>query len=867
MPVDQFIRRQSLLLLLIGFLFTTVGCGQPAGEVMFATGHAEAVREFTWSVDGSWVASLGGEGFTKLWSMPEARLISEMKGEVVFSPDGLFFVTVDQNVLELRATEGTIIATHQFNNRPCISFSPDGGAVIAAAGKEIQIWMLPNGQKKKMLESENDLIKVEVAADDRWLIAYPQRGSLEMWSWPDLERRLLLKASANDFAIALHPDGRRWVVRIADNGCGYSIEKVVVWSTESGEVERVLESSPDPNDFTLYSAPVINEAGSEAAYLRASDLGRREERYTLVVRDIEGGAVLREIPVTREAVMAAGEIVTAQQGVIIILPPFGNAPITLEPSTSGPTLNYTEWSPGNRYLVLRASYDAGDLELASPAIRRRYGLMRDVNGFAFSNDDRWFLTTQKDKQGYLLILWSLPDFQQQASILLSEKPKSFSVSPDGRWIVIGKENGDVAFWSVAESQYLREITAGATPIQSFSFSADGSFLAVGRRDGRVTVLQYPEWESLITWEASDGVVDSVAISPEKDEVTTLQKKGYMVGSQAVIRRWSYPELRQTNEIQVAAWDPQTVGYTKDGDLLVAGVNGQVFSWILAVWPRSGPLQTLDQRKVESSMCLSMKLWENATVLKAWCNEYDLGTSWSIRNRSFEKMPAPSRKTDQYQIVASGKGNAEVRDAHDQLLGKLEGGRTPYAISPDNAVVIDGSFQLWMLPTLEKLRRLPIENIPGEIAFSNNGRLLFLRFDELAEGYLYGGSEYQIWSINPEERLHSFFSGDCANQVLMGDDYVLYADADGSLNWISTDNGQKVLAARFSGGNDWAVYAPGGYIKSSPEATKMLQWKVDADAVGNQDIAEACTITDLPSLILSGKRIGKLKQWKCARALK
>ncbi|HAA50346.1 MAG TPA: hypothetical protein DCE43_11545 [Planctomycetaceae bacterium] len=209
------------------------------------TGHG-TLRSVAISGDGRLVATGGGDGVVRLWSLADGKSIRELAGHTcpvfstAFHPDGVHLLSGDRGEQKIRQWDyragrevrefdakdlsnykgGTDI---NYGGVRDLAFSPDGDIVFccgrdsyARPGLVLQFdWETGQQVRKQVSTFTNSIFHHLVFHPQGFYLAAgvgAQTG--EIWFWkPDADEKLAsLKVSGPAYGIDLHPDGRHILV-------------------------------------------------------------------------------------------------------------------------------------------------------------------------------------------------------------------------------------------------------------------------------------------------------------------------------------------------------------------------------------------------------------------------------------------------------------------------------------------------------------------------------------------------------------------------------------------------------------------------------------------------------------------------------
>ena len=204
--------------------------------------HRSVVHTVAFSpVDGSLLASAGGNGNIKLWDLRNDT-VTTLRGHsatvnaVAFSPNGELLVSAgdDHRFLLWDVQNQQAIATLEHitgrsrSQIKDIAFSPDG-QLLATAGWDAKLWSVPDQQEIATLQHNQWVWTVAFSPDGHLLATGDHGGTVRIW---DVQDRQVIARLAGDtrlvYTVTFSPDGRTFA------SAGYQ-GLIKLWTVEDWE--------------------------------------------------------------------------------------------------------------------------------------------------------------------------------------------------------------------------------------------------------------------------------------------------------------------------------------------------------------------------------------------------------------------------------------------------------------------------------------------------------------------------------------------------------------------------------------------------------------------------------------------------------
>ncbi len=468
------------------------------------TAHEGRAYSVCFSPDGGSVISVGEDGAMTAWSplsrvlrknLRNARLTSHSISDFTFTPDSRFLVTVDDNggPRLWDPVTGTHVSTLEKDQRTpsAVAVSPKGK--IAAVG---------------------DL-----------------EGYVQLW---DLENRsLLTEWDSDEFGIAYRlvfsPDGARLAVE-------YGYSEVVLFDALSGKRVDGLPSLQ--GSISAFSPDNARLASTDETWIDVWDLATGEKLHTLqghttTIRGIAyspdgrwlaSGSEDRNVILWNAATGKTEFILTGH-----------HAPVTcLAFAPDGRSLLSADASGALKFWHVATGQPLCDLE------QQPHGYFR----IAFSPDGRRLAWKLYGNGFGILDLMnsdkSLAPVPQRVLRGHTAPVEQMRLSPDGKTIASGSNDGTIKLWDMASGSLLNTLRhpGGGTP--SVAFHPDGKRLASGGWDGTVRIWDL-ETAAEVQRHEANGVIGSTHFNREGSVLFTSELNN-------VIRYWDINSGQQLYEI-------------------------------------------------------------------------------------------------------------------------------------------------------------------------------------------------------------------------------------------------------------------------------------------------------------------------------
>jgi WD40 repeat protein len=469
-----------------GIVFWDVATGEERAAIK---PHDDVdLRRLAFSPDGKTIATGGDDsGRVRLWDVATGKprtILSGHKGGVTalaFSRDGLLLASGgrDGAIVIWDVSKGAQRASlnRHTDYVQSVAFSPDGKTLASGSNNDIIIlWNVISGEPAEYLFAyTNGVSGVGFTRDGKELVSHGFNSTFIAWNLETPKYRNLLKGhSERVTALAISPDG-------ATIASGSEDMTVRLWDVVSAQERAVLKGHSDGIEALAFSPQGTLASGAG---------------HTTFIWDVKDGRQLIEIDndgnVTSLAFSPDGRSIASavelNRAVGLRDAATGEKQAELVPKQGDDDVDFLDWSRSSKMLVsaggstIRFWDPDGRVEMREPI------QTATVAAAALSPDSRLLLSSSGFSPPFV-ILWDLNGGKSlELETGATAGGNAIAFSPDGRTLAhtAGEVRRNIVLWDVAKRKRTAMLETSATTV-SMVFTPDGKRLVTGLSNGQIAI--------------------------------------------------------------------------------------------------------------------------------------------------------------------------------------------------------------------------------------------------------------------------------------------------------------------------------------------------------------------------------------------
>jgi eukaryotic-like serine/threonine-protein kinase len=445
-----------------------------AKELQVIRDNAKPIAELVFSPDGERIAAVTGEdegravsSELRIWETKTGKRLTSRTGNwhgVLYRLDGTSLVWSEETDA-LTVTDGQTGKVLQSLKKPgqLLAFSPDGQLVAMAADNSVSIWDLGTGKRTLSLRVEGpETFSVGAFSADGKIFAAPGLLDIKLWELPSGKPRSPLARPGNlanpDLitGLAFRPDGKVLATAGLD-------QMIRIWDLQKREVTAVLRAQEGESLIGLTFSPDgrrLVSMGGRATKLLSLDT---PQEATVLGGPGEGLEALAFSP--------DGERLAAAGNVLMVWDLATGKEHMMGNSKSGYT-GVAISSNGEQVFAPEGGYQS--VQVWDPTKARVSGRFAPHDGIV--------------------------------SVI--------RLSPDGRNLAVGCEDGSIKLWDVGRGECTRTLVGHKGKVVCLDFEAKGTLLASGGTDKTVRVWNLATGEQMRTLQGHVKPLRSLRFGPD-----------------------------------------------------------------------------------------------------------------------------------------------------------------------------------------------------------------------------------------------------------------------------------------------------------------------------------------------------------------
>jgi len=481
---------------------------------------------------GKTLAVYATDRVVRIWDLETQHVINRIQaqesgghqGAVALSPDGEWLAVGELNgeirLLDLLTAGKDRRIGAADESVTALAFSPDSKLLASGSGfadKTIRLWTVATGEAAGTLAGHDSWVSsLTFAPDARTLASASGDQTIRFWDVANHKQISLLRGHLNEvYSLAFSPDGKKLVSSSKDG-------EVKVWDATVNHGEQTSLNLP---------VPVFKFAFSPDS----KDLVTLNRDGAVVVWD-PVNARQREITST---VGGDGEMAISADGKLLAI--------------------------GDQTGVLKVWDRPARREMTNFVLCAGRPLYVEFPG----RGKELFVVDCERK----IRRWETDFWREKAPWKIDQKANAACLSPDGRLLGSGYNDGTVTIWEVASGRLLERFMGHRRMVTGVAFSPDGKLMATGSEDGLTKLWDPDTGQELTALRGTLLSVHSVTVSSDGQRLAT--------GSNAkeAVKLWDLPTWQEVANLEGHGSFFYRTEFSPDGNVLVSvNIDGLFHLW-------------------------------------------------------------------------------------------------------------------------------------------------------------------------------------------------------------------------------------------------------------------------------------------------
>jgi WD40 repeat protein/serine/threonine protein kinase len=609
-------------------------------ELLCLRGHRSQIMAIAYAPDGHWLVTGGRDGTARLWDAATGRPLRTLAhtspvSAVAVTPDGKRVVTgcEDNTPRVWDAASGQVVLTLQgptplpifsasmvgllslpqaqtpvlaastlYPGRTghtdrvwSVAASPDGQRLITGSDdRTARVWDAKSGRALPPLFQHDAGVTAVALSQDGKLLVTGWEGSGQVTLWDAITGQELRNPGFTGYpirSIALTPDGKR-----VFSGTG------AVWDTSSGQgipkenrSGTCVAMSPDGQRLAMGSYD-----GPATVWRATSDWENRTLKahtgWVMSVALTPDGKRLVTGGDEEDSPLKIWDVVSGQELPKLKGHADGVASVAVTPdgkriATASADGTARLWDSTDGRQVLRIDVDT---EVVNSLKASEYKFEKRVWSVAVTPDGKQIVTGSEN--GIVKIWDALTGQKLQEINAYIGRAFHIAVTPDGQRLVTG-EGPTLRIWDAVSGRQLQELTGHTGGLGSIMVTADGQRIITGG-DGMARVWDMANGRELLTLKGHAGEILSVAVTPDEQRIVTGGRDG-------TARLWDAISGRELLVFKGHTGPVRSVAVTPDGQRIITGSEDGT----VKIWEAATPEQVARWKKQEQEVERRQAAWQ------------------------------------------------------------------------------------------------------------------------------------------------------------------------------------------------------------------------------------------------------------------